>query len=127
MIGAEMELYYKYKHSIKEIIISSHIKDLQFLKSFPMLEGLSLQSLLDLTTTQDFMFIFDTCHYLSDFSAWFELEEDINFSPAQGFYPYLTRLTVQMTKSHIPKKMIDYITKRFVNLSDISLNICLEY
>lgn len=127
MIGVEMKLYYKYKHSIKEIIVPSHIKDLQFLKSFPMLEGLYLQSLLALTTMQDFMFIFDTCHYMFDFSAWFELEEDINLPPTQGCYPYLTRLTVQTTKSLIPKKMIDNITKRFVNLSDISLIICLEY
>ncbi|CEG71786.1 hypothetical protein RMATCC62417_07457 [Rhizopus microsporus] len=121
---SEMIYYYKYKDSIKEIIAPPDVRDLQFIKSFPMLDSLSLSSSFIHTTIQGFMFIFDTCHRLSNFSAEIKLEEDISLPLDHGPYPSLTRLEVHTSDSLIPKTMIDYIIKRFVNPSDRSLTVC---
>lgn len=89
-----------------------------------MIESLSLLSSLIPTTTQDFTFIFDTCHHLSNFSAWIELKEGISLPLDHDPYPSLTRQEIHISESLIPKTMIDYIIKRFVNLSDISFTVC---
>lgn len=112
-----MSYYYKYRDAIKEAIEPSDAEDLQIIKSSPMLETLSLSYSLTLTTAQDFIFIFDASHCLSNFSAWIVLEEDMSLSLDQDPYPFLTRITVRATKTCIPKAMIDYITKKFVNLT----------
>ncbi|CEJ03879.1 hypothetical protein RMCBS344292_17854 [Rhizopus microsporus] len=118
-----LDHYYKYKNSITVMHEPFDVKDLQFIRHFPLLEELTMPTYLPMTALQDFLLIFDVCTKLSKLNTAIDMDDGLITVVPQDSYPSLTHISINSQNSYIPRAMVNYITARCINLYSIILTL----
>ncbi|CAO3667791.1 hypothetical protein CU097_010855 [Rhizopus azygosporus] len=114
-----MDIYYKYKDSITEFYAPYRMKSIRDLAYFPLLQQVYLHA-FPITTMEDFMFIFDACRNIRHISMTVDINTPSHVACSQDLYLSLTRAEFVCRGRQMPKSLIDCITHRFTEISDIS-------
>ncbi|CEG78480.1 hypothetical protein RMATCC62417_13082 [Rhizopus microsporus] len=123
-VNMTVDHFYKYKDSITQLYAPPVFKDVSFLTSFPSLQRLWMSQHFSINTMQDFIFIFDTCPKLVELEVNVAIETCSKVVPiVHTTYPYLKTLIIKNYTQRTSKAFIDYISQRFVNLSNLYLRI----
>ncbi|ORE15568.1 hypothetical protein BCV71DRAFT_257255 [Rhizopus microsporus] len=121
-VNMTVDHFYKYKDSITQLYAPPVFKDVSFLTSFPSLQRLWMSQHFSINTMQDFIFIFDACPKLIELEVNIATETCSKVVPiVHTTYPYLKTLIIKNYARSTSRAFIDYITQRFVNLSNLCL------